>query len=402
MSSPPRRPNAPPSDRAAEDTPGTGVVDGAAPAPDRRPARATRPEWDPRRRAALRRRRRWRLIAPALLLVLAVIAAALALSPGSTRREPMGAARAASSAPAQTPQAPPRPTSYAVGLEVQRLVEPGRTVTYRNGVTEPRALETYIRYPAEGPSSDTDVVGAPPARADGPFPLVVFGHGYEETPETYKLLLESWARAGFVVAAPAFPLENADAPGGADEEDLVNQPADMRFVISHLLAESASGSGTLGGLLSPSAVAASGQSDGGDTALAVGYGHLDRDPRVKAVIVLSGAEGPFREGIEFPPGSPPLLATQGSADPINHPYETSEFFTAARPPKFLLSLEGASHLPPYTYEQPQLGVVEHVTISFLRAYLENAARALQRLPSVGNVPGVATLAADTSPPSGSS
>jgi dienelactone hydrolase len=346
-------------------------------------------------------RQRRRRFAAALVMIVAVVAVVLAFLAGSTGRERRGTVRAASRRPApHAPAVPSRPAAYAVGLEVLHLVEPNRTVSFPEGASEPRKLETYVRYPALGPTQATDVMGAAPASADGPFPLVVFGHGFDETPETYKLLLQSWARAGFVVVAPVFPLENAEAPGGPDESDLVNQPGDVRYVISRILAESASGAGALAGLVNASEVAVTGQSDGGDTALAVGYDRADRDPRVKAIVVLSGAEGPFRDAIDFPPGSPTLMATQGTADAINSPSETSEFFEAARQPKYLLSLDGAGHLPPYTSEQPQLEIVERVTITFLYAYLEHRSPALRRLRSDGYVRGVSTLAADAGPFSG--
>ena len=111
--------------------------------------------------------------------------------------------------------------------------------------------------------------------------------------------MQSWARAGYVVAAPVFPLENANAPGGPDESDLVNQPADMRFVISRMLAASSAGSGPLAGLLDPKQIAVAGQSDGGDTALAVAYNRYYRDPRVGAAVILSGAELPASVGSRF-------------------------------------------------------------------------------------------------------
>ncbi len=56
-------------------------------------------------------------------------------------------------------------------------------------------------------------------------PLIVFGHGFAVTPAYYWRLLRSWAQAGYVVAAPVFPLENQHAPGGPNEADLANQPA---------------------------------------------------------------------------------------------------------------------------------------------------------------------------------
>src|SRR5262249_25385521 len=212
--------------------------------------------------------------------------------------------------------------------------------------------------------------------------------------DLYGPLLQAWARAGYVVAAPVFPLENANTPGGPNESDLINQPADMRFVLSQMLAASAAPAGPLRGLVDPTRIAVSGQSDGGDTALALAYDSRLRDPRVGAAIILSGAELPGLSGFDFPAGTPPLLATQGTADTVNPPGLTREFFMSARPPKYLLSLLGAEHLPPYSVQQPQLGIVQRVTIAFLDAYLKHSAPALKRLPALGGVPGVTSLVAD--------
>jgi dienelactone hydrolase len=277
---------------------------------------------------------------------------------------------------------------------VLRLVDTSRTIALPNGTSEPRPLLTYVRYPALGAPDRTDLLNAPAARADGPFPLVVFGHGFAVTPALYARMLQSWTRAGYVVAAPVFPLENANAPGGPDESDLVNQPADMRFVISRMLAASSAGSGPLAGLVDRAQIAVAGQSDGGDTALAVAYNRHFRDPRVGAAVILSGAEIPGVGGFTFPPGSPPLLAAQGTADTINPPSFTNAFFDAAQRPKYLLNLIGAEHLPPYSDQQPQLTIVERVTIAFLDGYLKHRPGALARLVTLGSVPGQASMLAE--------
>jgi dienelactone hydrolase len=275
-----------------------------------------------------------------------------------------------------------------------RLVDTSRTVKLPDGRNEPRVLLTEVRYPALGAAGGTDRLNAPPARVDRQFPLVVFGHGFAVTPRLYARLLQAWARAGYVVAAPVFPLENADAPGGPDESDLGNQPADMRFVISRMLAASNSSSGPLAGLIDPRRIAVAGQSDGGDTALAVAYQAPYRDPRVGAAIILSGAEIPALGSFTFPQGGPPLLATQGTADTINPPGATNAFFDAARRPKYLLRLLRAEHLPPYSYQQPQLTIVERVTIAFLDGYLKHMPGQLERLVSLGEVPHVAAMLAE--------
>ncbi len=258
-------------------------------------------------------------------------------------------------APAPAPAHVPGPKPpYAIAERTLRLIDQSRG----------RTLITFVRYP----------------RAPGRFPLIVFGHGFMQTPAPYSALLDAWTRAGYVVAAPVFPFENANAPGGPNENDLVNQPADMSFVISQVermrdvdLRE----------------IAVAGHSDGGETALAVAYYGCCRDSRVKAAVILSGAKLPGASGFGFQPGSPPLLATQGTADTINPPSFTYAFFDAARRPKFLLQLFGVQHVPPYTGEQPQLGIVERVSIEFLNRYLKGA-----RVRLGGDVPGISALTAD--------
>jgi dienelactone hydrolase len=302
--------------------------------------------------------------------------------------------------PAGPPPAPRRRAGppFAVGLRVITFVDRSRTVRLPGGAAGPRKLVTIVRYPASGPVRLVDLRDARPARAAGPFPLVVFGHGFAVTPRPYTALLRAWARAGYVVAAPIFPLENADAPGGPDEADLINQPRDMSVVITGMLLVGSARRGAFGGLVNGREVAVSGQSDGGETALAVAYNRQFLDRRVRAAAILSGAKIPGVRGFDFPAPSPPLLATQGTADTINPPSFTSGFFNAAPAPKYLLTMFGAPHLGPYTDEQPQLGVVERVTIAFFDRYLKRIRGALRQMIRAGDLAGTSHLAFDQGRP----
>ncbi len=172
----------------------------------------------------------------------------------------------------------------------------------------PRTLDTTVRYPTTG----------------GPYPLIVFAHGFALTPVTYGVLLSAWARAGYVVAAPWFPLEKANAPGGPKESDLINEPNDISFVISRLLTLNGRLGGVLAGRIDPTKIAVAGHSDGGVAALAVAYGRHLRDRRLRAAIVMSGAE--LRGMGAFPRQGPALLAMQGTADTINSPGTTRLVF----------------------------------------------------------------------------
>jgi alpha-beta hydrolase superfamily lysophospholipase len=258
-------------------------------------------------------------------------------------------------------------------MRVFRFVDHTRTIRLADGKRVPRMLTTFVRIPT----------------APGLHALVVFAHGFALTPAIYAHLLDAWARSGYVVAAPLFPLERANAPGGSDESDLINEPRDLSFVIDRLLALDSAPRGVLAGTIARSRIAVAGHSDGAVAALAAAYDSRFRDPRVRAAIVLSGARlggmGSFRRG-------PPLLAMQGTADTINPPSATSAYFSQAPRPKFLVWLLGASHLPPYTSEEPQLGIVERATTAFLAHYL--LGQPLRAFEKAARRPGLTRLVAD--------
>lgn len=225
------------------------------------------------------------------------------------------------------------------------LVDRSRVFRLPGGRRVPRPVTTALWYPSSG---------------NGPWPLVVFAHGFGSTPGTYGRLLRAWADAGYVVAAPIFAGESATAPGGPDRDDLVNEPRDVSFVITELLGSDS----PLHGAVDPSRVAVAGQSDGAMTAFAVAYSRPWRDLRIRAAIVLSGAELGGR--VE---GGPPLLAVTGTADEINAPQNTIGLFDAVARPRFLLLLHGAPHLAPFTRPGQWLATVEKVSDAFLGHYL---------------------------------
>ncbi|HSS09209.1 MAG TPA: hypothetical protein VLL25_04955, partial [Acidimicrobiales bacterium] len=114
---------------------------------------------------------------------------------------------------------------FAVGHRVETFTDTSRSTPANRSVPghPGRALVTTIYYPA---------TGTPPRPAAGPFPLIVFAHGFTGQGSDYDALLSSWATAGYVVAAPDFPLSNRRAAGGPSVVDYFNQPADVSFVIT--------------------------------------------------------------------------------------------------------------------------------------------------------------------------
>ena len=62
-----------------------------------------------------------------------------------------------------------------------------------------------------------------PVGTAGPWPLVVFAHGYRLGVGPYVHLCQTWAAAGYVVAAPTFPLTD-EAVAGSNLDEGVGEP----------------------------------------------------------------------------------------------------------------------------------------------------------------------------------
>ncbi|HXQ75942.1 MAG TPA: neocarzinostatin apoprotein domain-containing protein [Acidimicrobiales bacterium] len=271
--------------------------------------------------------------------------------------------------------------AHAFSLTVEHLVDRARS-TPADG-PEPahagRTLVTTVLFPAEGHPTGRPVGGATPDRGDGPYPLIVFAHGFDSDVTGYLPLLEKWASAGFVVAAPLFPLTNSGAPGGPDLSDYVHQPGDMSFVVTQMLHQSSASSGPLSGLIDPSEVGAAGHSLGGVTTLGLVANTCCRDSRIKAAVVMSGDPITFPTGRGDDGAAPPILLVHGNADPTV-PYVSSvDVFNSAHPPKGLLAVIGGDHDSPVNPSGRAFGAVVAATTDFFDRYLRDDGAALGRL-----------------------
>jgi fermentation-respiration switch protein FrsA (DUF1100 family) len=258
---------------------------------------------------------------------------------------------------------------YGVGERRMTFTEPAHV-----GVTGPhlgeRSVLTLIRYPVRRGSSGSWPAG-------GPFPLIMFAPGFMQCSGTYEDLLRAWVSAGYVVASVDFPRTDCLVGSAAYEPDLVNQPGDVSYVLTRLLALNAQPHGFLSGRLNPHEVAAAGQSDGGDTVAALGGNRCCQDHRLKAVAVLSGAEWPPMPGPYFAGQAPPMLFVQGNADTINPPWTSVQLYRADRTsPRYYLDLYGADHMVPYTGDNPVERLVARITLAFFDRYVLGHASAL--------------------------
>jgi dienelactone hydrolase len=278
------------------------------------------------------------------------------------------------------------PGSYQIGRRQVTFTEPGHIGPTGENLGA-RTLVTVVQYPTALRSGGQAV--------HGPFPLVLFAPGFMQCGGPYSDLLQAWATTGYVVVTVNFPRTDCRAGTAADEADLVNQPADMSYVLTRLLALNAQPQGWFSGLVNRDQIGVTGQSDGGDTVAALAANACCTDHRVRAVAVLSGAEWPPMPGRYFPDRAPPALFVQGTADTINPPWTSLQLYRADKAGiRYYLDLFGANHTGPYWGTNPVEQLVVRVTVAFLDRYVLGQAGALAVMARDGNVAGTAVLVSD--------
>jgi predicted dienelactone hydrolase len=286
--------------------------------------------------------------------------------------------------PPTTPRTPP----YALGVVAVRLEDLSRGTPPRGPVpgAPSRSLPVTIYYPSAG-SDGPERPNAPPLRQR--FPLLVFAHGYAGAASLYTDLLREVASAGFVIAAPDFPVSGIARPGPA-RRDPVEQAADVSFVISTLQNPSTAPP-LLGPLGLGTKVGVFGQSDGGVTTAGVAYNDAYADDRIGAAAILTGAQSFFPDPW-FRRATPPFLAVHGDRDETN-PFRASErLYAGAHSPKWLVRVIDGSHLEPFTSDASR-PYVSALVADFFAAYLAGDTEAAARLALRSNVDGHLQLVA---------
>lgn len=292
----------------------------------------------------------------------------------------------------QRPAPAGSPPNYGVGRIAHTFVDTRRP-TPPNGDAPgapARTLETTLLYPTAALPADEQPAQVAPG---GPFPLVVFAHGFTGSPNAYDGLLRAWTAAGYVVAAPAFPLSNHDAPGGPTQNDFPNQPGDVTFLITQLLQMNDAG-GPLRGAIDARRIALAGHSQGAATTLGVVLNTCCHDDRVTAAVVLAGNEVPIPNGRFSVPDPTPVLFVHGDADDVVAYSAGRRAFADSVAPKFFVTLLGADHGQAYAGgTSPAAEVVGRTTLDFFDRYLRGNDDGLSRLRHDGVVTGVASLEA---------
>ena len=288
---------------------------------------------------------------------------------------------------------PPLPTAplcsrWLAGLCAALLVSCGGEVALHDPTFVERSERTWVDLSRTTPPTST-YAGAPqrtlrvliwqPVTA-GRLPLLVMAHGFGGSPDKFDAFARTVAAAGFVVAAPAFPLTNEAAPGGHDAglRDYVHQAADISFVITQLVQTAAESRLPF----AIEQIAVLGHSLGGTTVIGLTRKNCCHDPRVRATILVAA---PLFLVNGFGPDpiaadGPPTLVMQGTADGFVNYSNAGQIYDLIDPPRFLVGLRGAGHseavesqaAPPIAAR----AAAQQATIAFLNAVFRSGNTAL--------------------------
>jgi predicted dienelactone hydrolase len=321
-----------------------------------------------------------RAVAALALLAAVVVAGCSSSSKAATPTSAPTTVAPGSAAGATDTGATASARPYAVGTRTVTWVDTSRPTKgdarRHIAASTSRRLPVLILYPAAGKARSV-TPGA--AAASGRFPLVVFSHGVTASGPAYAPFLAAWAAAGYVVAAPTYPMTSGSG-AWADLVDFTNQPADVSFVIDKLVALDTTSGDPLQGHLATSEIAVAGHSLGAMTSLGF-YNSCCVDKRVKAVVAISGILATFPGGTWDNPPSTPLLMVHGTADKTV-PYKGGSATTFAKfttVPRALLTFIGGGHVDPVRAKDAP--TTDRTVIAFLDLELRDDSTAWHQLPA---------------------
>ncbi|MEZ5571246.1 MAG: hypothetical protein R3E64_04405 [Halioglobus sp.] len=238
-----------------------------------------------------------------------------------------------------------QPMPFSKKSESAALLQPGPLLITTESVTyvdKSRPTDANGDFTGAPERRLEGVIWYPQSKARGPFPLIVYSHGFTSSFREGAYLAEHLASLGYVVVAVNYPLTHLRAPGGPNVKDVVNQPGDVSFIIDTLLQQSTTPGHKLEGKIDAQRIGVTGISLGGMTTELVTFHPTLRDKRIAAALSIAGPTSMFTKDF-FANASVPFLMLAGDVDALI-PYATN---AAPIPDKVtngaLITITGGSH-----------------------------------------------------------
>ncbi|MCG8414902.1 MAG: hypothetical protein MI746_11850 [Pseudomonadales bacterium] len=240
------------------------------------------------------------------------------------------------------------PGPHRVASRNYRFVDESRPTAENRGVPgKPnRTLTTTLWYPEGYPEDIPDRL-----------PLIIHSHGIVSERTELAYVAEALASRGYVVAAANYPLTSGETEGGANANDVVNQPGDISFLIDSILAL-AGGDKPFVGDIDETRIGLTGYSLGGLTTYLTTYHANWREPRIAAAVAIAGPSAPFAPEF-FSTTNIPFLAIAGTADALIEYRRNAQDIPQRSPQSQLITIEGGTHLGFTGISEPYLRFMDN-------------------------------------------
>lgn len=179
-----------------------------------------------------------------------------------------------------------------------------------------------------------------PEGAAGELPLIIHSHGIVSARNELSYLMEQMASYGYVVAAADYPLTSGSTPGGANANDVMNQPADVSFLIDSVIGLEAK---PFAGAIDEGRIGVTGFSLGGLTSILTTYHRRWRDPRVAAAVAIAGPAVAFTDTF-YTTSEVPFLMISGTADALIDTEYNASIIPVRNKGSDLVTIAGGTHL----------------------------------------------------------
>jgi dienelactone hydrolase len=238
-----------------------------------------------------------------------------------------------------------QPQAFAAGSQSASRLVPGPHMVHSHDelfVDSSRASPAHGEYAGSSDRELQATIWHPADNTEGPYPLIVYSHGFSSMRTGGAYLAEYLASHGYVVVAANFPLTNMNAPDRPYVRDVTNQPGDVSFLIDSMLEQSSDSEQLLHGMVDAQRIGVTGLSLGGMTSTLVAFHPTMGDPRVKAALSIAGPTAQFTE-LFFEAPQVPFLMLAGDIDALV-PYPSNAAPVLRKVPgSQLVTILGASH-----------------------------------------------------------
>jgi predicted dienelactone hydrolase len=217
-----------------------------------------------------------------------------------------------------------QPEPFPVGSNSEMLLQPGPMQVRQQEETfvdASRPTDANGDYAGAPERVLEGMIWSPVSNEQGPYPLIVYSHGFTSNWSGGAYLAEQLASLGYVVVAVNYPLTNMQAPGGPNVKDVIHQPADVSFLIDRMLSKSQTPGDPLEGMVDETRIGVTGISLGGMTTELVSFHPDMRDSRIGAALSIAGPTALFTEKF-FANAAVPFLMLAGDIDALV-PYATN-------------------------------------------------------------------------------